>query len=252
MDMTTAERLERAIQTRRDFLKVLGAAGVAAMLPALAARGKAPEQEARAQFVFTRIIYEKGDWNTDSLTEGLLNGSEVNLLRKMNDSLQFDAFAGEHSVRADSDEIFEHPFLYITGHGDCDLTDLGRKNVKEILEHGGFLLADNCSGAKDVGFDRSFRGQLALMFPDKNLEPLPMDHPVFSSYNKIDKILGGDKRLDPFIEGMELNGRTAVIYTRNDLGCAWEGHPCLPGGQQQRIHAFDMGVNIIYYAVSGL
>jgi hypothetical protein len=249
--MTTADRIEKAIATRRGFLKSMGAAGIMAMLPRLAS-SKPPDSAKGAQFVFTRIKYDKGDWNTDTLTEGLMNGSEINLLGKMNQALQFDAFAGEHSIRADSDEIFEHPFLYITGHGECELSDLARSNIKKIIEHGGFMLADNCSGAKGVGFDRAFRSQLQLIFPGGALQVLPMSHPVFHSYAPIDKVLGGDKRLDPFIEGMDLDGRTAVIYTRNDLGCAWEGHVCHPGGESQRKHAFDMGINIIFYAVSGV
>jgi hypothetical protein len=249
--MTTSERIRQAISTRREFLKGMTAAGIMASLPGLAG-GVPPESAEGAPFVFTRVKYDKGDWNTDTLTEGLMNGAEVNLLAKMNQVLQFDAFSGEHAVRADSDEIFEHPFLYMSGHGECELGDLGRSNVRRILENGGFLLGDNCSGAKGVGFDRAFRTQLQLLFPDTSLQPLPMTHPVFSAYYKIDKVLGGDKRLDPFLEGMDVNGRTAVIYTRNDLGCGWEGHQCYPGGETQRVHAFEMGTNIVLYALSGV
>jgi hypothetical protein len=51
---------------------------------------------------------------------------------------------------------------------------------------------------------------------------------------------------------MTLNGRIAAIYTNNDLGCAWEGHDCRPGGEPQRTHAFEMGAHIVFYALSGL
>lgn len=252
--MTPELRIHHAILERRGFLKILGVAGVTALLPKLARAQKvSPDKVEDAHFVFTRIIYDKGDWNTDTLTEGMQNGAEVRLLYRMNrDSGLYAYETKEHSVRADSDAIFDHPFLYITGHGDVEMSQAARDNIKRILENGGFLLADNCSGAKNVGFDRAFKNQMRLMFPENNLEPIPMTHPLFQSPHRIERILGGDKRIDPYLEGMTLDGRIAVIYTNNDLGCAWEGHDCRPGGEPQRTHAFEMGANIIFYALSGL
>lgn len=249
--MTTLERIESAKLKRRQLLKVLGAAGVATMLPSFA-RSQGKEEPEGGQFVFTRIRYDKGDWMTDTLAEGLQNGAEVHLLAKIQKELGFNAYTHENIVRPHEDKIFDHPFLYITGHNDIEMSDIARSNIRTIIEHGGFLLADNCSGAKDIGFDRAIRGQLRMMFPDKSLTVLPKDHPVFSSYYKVDQVLGGDKRLDPFLEGMDFDGRTSIVYTRNDLGCAWEGHPCSPGGEKQRSHAFEMGINIIFYALSGV
>jgi len=249
--MNYTERIARSIESRREFLKVLGAAGVLAGLPRFAS-GQVPNSPEESPFVFTRVQYDKGDWNTDMLTEGLENGSEINLVKKLYAETGYAILQREHAMRADNDAIFDHPFLYMTGHGECDLTGVGRDNVRRILERGGFLLGDNCAGGKGSGFDRAFKTQIKLMFPEGEIKQLPMNHPVFSSYWRIDKVLGGDKRLDPYLEGMDVNGRTAVVYTRNDLGCAWEGHPCKPGGDSQREHAFMMGINLVYYALSGM
>jgi hypothetical protein len=252
--MTPIRRIENAIIQRRSFLKILGLGGVTAMLPHLggAQQKPVPDSPEAAHFVFTRIQYDKGDWNTDTRTEGLQNGSEVNLLYRLNrDSNLFAYEKQEHILRADDDRIFDNPFLYITGHGDVELTQTARDNIKRIVENGGFLLADNCSGAKNVGFDRAFKNQLTMMFPENHLEPIPMTHAMFQSPHRIERVLGGDKRIDPYLEGMALNGRVAVVYTNNDLGCAWEGHECRPGGEAQRTHAFEMGANLVYYALSG-
>ncbi|MCA9435591.1 MAG: DUF4159 domain-containing protein [Candidatus Omnitrophica bacterium] len=252
--MDIQETIQKAIVSRREMLKTMGAAGLTTMFSRLAGAQQAPQTPEGANFVFTRLIYDGGDWNTDTLTEGKLNGAEIHLMNRLNalSNHNLQAFEQEHSIRADSNDVFEHPFLYVTGHGDVDLNPQGRENVKRIIQNGGFLLADNCSGAKDVGFDRGFRTQLQLMFPENPLEQLPMSHPVFSSLHKIDRVQGGDKLLDPFLEGVDIDGRTAIIYTRNDLGCAWEGHHCLPGGEAQRTHAFKMGMNIVFYALSGI
>ncbi len=251
MKRNLEEQLHQAIVSRRGFLHSLGAAGLSLGLSQLAS-AVVPTNPRNAPFVFSRLKYEGGDWNADMLTEGLMNGSEVNLLAKINEVTRFDAYPQEHSVWCRSEEVFNHPFLYATGHGGCDFTEPGRQNIRLILERGGFLLMDNCSGAKKAGFDRSARTQIQLMFPDKKLRKLPQDHPIFSSYYQIDQVLGGDKRMDQFLEGMDVHGRTAVVYTRNDLGCAWEGHPCHPGGETQRRHAFELGINLIFYALSGI
>jgi hypothetical protein len=251
--MTAVSRIHSAILKRRDFLRVLGATGVAATFPTLAARSQPVASPDEAHFVFTRLQYDKGDWNADMLTQGMLNGSEVNLLNKLNGpDFDMKAFGGEHAVRPDTQEIFDHPFLYITGHGDVELTEEGRRNIRQILDSGGFLFADNCSGAKNVGFDRAMRNQLQILYPEDPVVPLPMNHPVFSAHYRIDRVQGGDKIIDPYLEGITVGGRTVVIYTNNDLGCAWEGHPCRPGGEAQRVHAFELGVNIVFYALSGL
>jgi len=249
--MKETERIREAIISRRNFVKAVGVAGLWSTLPKLAS-GAPPDTAERAEFVFTRLEYDKGDWNADMLTVGLLNGSEVNVLAKLNGEFGFKAFGGEYHLRADDPNVFKNPFLYVTGHGDVEFTEEGRQNIKRILENGGFLLADNCSGAKNVGFDRAIRTQLSLIFPEQTLQPLPMTHPIFNSRFRIERILGGDKRIDPYLEGIAIDGRTVVVYTTNDLGCAWEGHPCRPGGEPQRRHAFEMGINLIFYALSGV
>jgi len=96
----------------------------------------------------------------------------------------------------------------------------------------------------------SFVSFIQRVFPGKKMRPLEMSHPLFNSYYKIDKILGGDKLVDDYIEGLEIDGRLAVVFTVNDLGCAWEGHACDPGGEEQRDHAFKMGINMIVYAMT--
>lgn len=244
--------------SRRDLLKALlvgaSAWGPLSPLSALAQdssdegiRGLLTEPE--AGFVFARIWYRGGDWNTDMLHQGLKGGSEINLLQRVLAETTVQTQARETVVRLADPLLFTVPFLYLTGHGQIWMTDAEVDNLRNVLEAGGFLFADACNG-KGPGFDANFRAVLRRAFPDKSLERLPMGHPLFRCFYDVDKILGGDKFIDPFMEGLELDGRLAVLHTVNDLGCAWEGHPCRPHGEEQRDHAFHLGINMIVYALT--
>lgn len=120
----------------------------------------------------------------------------------------------------------------------------------QALTRGGFLLLDDCTGTEGRGFDQSARALAARMFPDAPLERLPMTHPLFHCFFDIEKVEGGDKLIHPWLEGVTREDRTPLVLCSNDLGCAWEGHACSPGGEAQRAHAFQLGINLIFYALT--
>ena len=82
------------------------------------------------------------------------------------------------------------------------------------------------------------------LFPDKKLERIPMTHELFSagigfpiqrvkrripqSGNPNDPLDSTFKEGEPFLEGIEVNGRYCVIYSKYDLSCAWNGRPPSP------------------------
>ena len=117
-----------------------------------------------------------------------------------------------------------------------------------VMLGGATLFGEDCSGGST--FRQAFLGLLSQILPEGKLEILPMDHPLFHSLYRIDRITGGDKLIQPYMEGVTIRDRLAVIYTDNDLGCAWEGHPCRPGGEEQRENAFRLGMNIVAYAMT--
>ncbi len=244
--------------SRRDIMKALvaGASALGALSPLSALAQSASQEDIQglltqpeAGFLFARILYQGGDWNTDMLHQGLKGGSEINLLKRVLAETTIQAQAREAVVQLADPLLFTAPFLYITGHGRILMTDVEVKNLGRALEAGAFLFGDACNG-KGPGFDDQFRAVLRRALPTQHLQRLPMSHPLFHCFYNIGKIQGGDKFLDPFIEGIEIEGRLAVLHTVNDLGCAWEGHPCRPGGEEQRDHAFRLGVNMIVYALT--
>jgi hypothetical protein len=270
--------------SRRDFLK--GIAGISAACsgllltasPTLAVQKYTKENDDGEHFVFLRVNYNGGDWYTD-LGDHYSSQSDIQLSRKLqqytNVPVEIDGNEAQY-ITLDDPEIFSYPFLYITGHQEISLSETEQSMLREYLERGGFMLADDC-----LGFDYAFRREISKVFPDNSLKPIPLDHSVYRSFfqlkmpgkwdNKEDSplfdtaikhnymsthglnsstIWGGDKEVRPWHEGIFINDRLALLYNMNDLGCAWEGHPCYPYGEAQREEAFKMGINIVVYALT--
>jgi hypothetical protein len=210
-----------------------------------------PPPSQHYDFALGRLRYGPRERTPGSGEAEWREGGVANLLKKASEESKFSINPNPAVLWGDEDEIDEYLLLYIGGPGDVELTEKARKNLKGYLERGGTLLADSWDGAKGVGFDRSIREHLRMMFPEDELHPVSANHPVFKSHFEIEEVLGGSKRIDPYLEGLEIEGRTAVFYSINDLISAWEGHPCRPGGEAQRRHSFEMGINLIHYAFSG-
>jgi hypothetical protein len=146
------------------------------------------------------------------------------------------------SVKAEevhlSDRSFvTYKFLYMHGRNAFAFSKEELKRLRFNLETGGLLLADACCGSRN--FDQSFRQMIKEVWPDRALEPIPLNDELFSKELNGTAIStvrcrreGLDGRPDPAyrevppqLEGIKVNGRWAVIYSRYDIGCALENRP---------------------------
>lgn len=161
-------------------------------------------------------------------------------------------------LEADDPAIFYHPFLYLAGKGAFPpLSDRQSGALHRFLTYGGFLLIDSADGeaAPGIGgFDGSVRRELARALPEAPLTRVPPGHVLYKSFYLIDH-QGGRRIVKPYLEGVPLGGRLAVVYSQNDLGGAWSRddrgeweYDIAPGGEAQRELAFRLGVNLAMYA----
>lgn len=162
------------------------------------------------------------------------------------------------------DELFKYPFVYAVEVGGMELSSAEAARLREYLLRGGYLHVDDFWG----GFQRAnFEEQMRKVFPDREMESLPLTHPVFHTYYDIDQLLQIPNRTngcygertweqpddtDPVIYGIsDDTGRLMVVATYNaDLGDAWEymDLPCYPTKFSSQ--AYRVGISFMIYAMS--
>lgn len=180
-----------------------------------------------------------GDWysNPSSLS---------NLISFSNKQLNTNINPDYKTVEVGSEEIYNYPFIHMTGHGNVVFSAQEAKNLREYLTAGGFLHIDD-----NYGMDVYVRPQMKKVFPELEFVELPFDHPVFNqSYvfpNGLPKIHEHDgKRPQGF--GLIHEGRLVCFYTYEcDLGDGWEDKDVHKDSDETRLRALKMGANILEY-----
>ncbi len=168
-------------------------------------------------------------------------------LDEVRDTTMVDADEGFTPVKLSTEEIFRYPFSIMTGEGDFSLFEEERTLLKSYLTRGGFLLAS--AGCSSREWDRSFRREFQAMFPEHELQKIPMDHPLFRTVFNIDRINlknGGTTLL----EGLELDGRIVLIYTSEGLNDTGNVEGCCCCGGNEVRNSKDVNTNIITYALT--
>lgn len=180
-----------------------------------------------------------GDWYSNpTALPNLVEFCNQNINTRISDEI--------NEVEPDQPEIFNYPYVYMTGHGNVFFSENDIENLREYLRSGGFLHIDD-----NYGLDEYIHKELDKLFPDKELEELPAKHPLFSSYykfpNGLPKIHEHDgKPAQAF--GIFEDDRLILLYTyESDLGNGWEDQNVHNDPEEVREKALKMGANILYY-----
>ncbi len=180
-----------------------------------------------------------GDWYANPT-------SLPNLIKFCNKNLHTEINKEPATVDVGSPEIFNYPFLHMTGHGNVIFSPEELKNLRTYLLGGGFLHADD-----NYGMDKYIRREIKKLFPNQELVELPFSHPIFhQKYNfpnglpKIHKHDG--KRPQAF--GIIVDNRLVLLYTYEcDLGDGWEDTEVHHDTEEKHLQALKAGANIIQY-----
>lgn len=181
-----------------------------------------------------------GDWygNPTSLP---------NLIKFCNENINTKINPKPQVVEPGSSDIFQFPFLHMTGHGNVFFSDEDAENLRNYLFSGGFLHIDD-----NYGMQPYLIKALKKVFPDKELVELPSNHPIFNMFykfpNGLPKIHEHDgKRPQAF--GIFHEDRLVLLFTYEcDLGNGWEDAGVYNDPANVREKALKMGANIIKYA----
>ena len=189
-----------------------------------------------------RLRYEGGgDWYANP-------SSLPNLLAAVRERTGIPVARREVEVAPLDASLRDHPYLYMTGHGNVSFSPAERAALRGYLLGGGFLHADD-----NYGLDESFRNEMAEIFPDAELVEIPPEHPVFHTFydfpDGLPKIHEHDGA-PPQAFGIFVDGRMLVFYTyESDLGDGWEDESVHEDPPATREQALRMGVNLFLYVL---
>jgi hypothetical protein len=227
--------------SRRDVLAALAA--TALPLPALAATARP------GRFTFARLKYQSGDWDADPQMP-------ANLLNSLVEYTRIQVDAREQVVALDSKELFAFPFVYLTGHALVRFSKPEKEAFGRYVSDGGFVFVDDCN--HDVGglFAQSFEAQVGELFPGR-LRDLPGSHPLYScafqfpdgppaTHHELNGF--GDNLVHQTLKGIDVRGRTGLLYSNKDYGCEWDYD--LKSKQYLAEDNTRFGVNLLTYALT--
>ena len=204
----------------------------------------APIEGAAAQELMTigRLQYDGGgDWYANP-------SSLPNLLKAIGERTPLRVSTREKVVRLVDDDLWQLPFVHMTGHGNVKWSDAEVGLLRRYLEQGGFLHIDD-----NYGMDESIRKEIARLFPGRTLVEVPWDHPIYHLVYEFPKGLPkihehDGKPAHGF--GIFLDGRLVLYYTyQTDLGDGWEDPDVHKDPAEKHESAIRMGINLFAFAV---
>ena len=170
-----------------------------------------------------------------------------NLIDFTNKNIQTNISKNPQTVAVNSNDIYNFPILFMTGHGNIFFSDEEATNLKNYLISGGFLhISDN------YGLDKFIRRELKKVFPKLEFKEIPSNHPIYNQTfkfpNGMPKIHEHDKKNAQGF-GLFYQGRLIVFYDyETDLSDGWEDEVIHNNPKNVREKALKMGANIIEYA----
>lgn len=199
-------------------------------------------------FSFATAIYSSGDWESGQLVPAVVIDS---LARHT--SLEVNP-AGVN-VAIDSAELFEYPFLYLTGHLAVRFSGAESRNLVRFVERGGFIFVDDHNHDVDGVFHHTATEELTRLYGP--LSRIPNDHELYRSFFTFrdgppattHEMNGwGDNLVHEHLSGVVRDGRIDVLYSNKDYSSEWSMHP-----ETKRFMEVDpsrFAVNIVVYALT--
>jgi hypothetical protein len=181
-----------------------------------------------------------------------------NLMIALNKTVGLTVSTKPSAVTPSDETLFDYSMLMMHGRERFSMSDREIDRLRAYLDRGRLLFADACCGSKP--FDQSFRVFAAKLYPDAKLERIPVDDELFNGQmghvlERVRRRVAGTNGRDgnvvngePFLEGIRVNGRWAVIYSKHDISCALERQSTVACAGYLSDDAVKIGVNIVLYS----
>jgi hypothetical protein len=238
--------------SRRRLLRAGAAAAGGALLGSVFGffggekRAAADQAVKTGQFIFPRLQFSVKDETVDRWNVGPVG--DVNLRKKLMELTNINVSLEPKVVRlGDFDELCRHPFVFMTSEGYFDLPAQEEWNLREFLERGGFVLADDCVYvAREDRFFRDYVKLINKLFPDNPVRKIPLDNEIYHIYYDF-------PRGSPHMQGVPHGahglfergtGRIMTYIDPGDMHCGWMMQYW---ANEKNIEAIKMGINVIIY-----
>ena len=234
-----------------------------------------PDQLTPSEFVFGRLMYPSGggggrffggrDWRQgrSNWTNDYPAGDR-HLMTALNRLTRVNARRVEQPVNLeDGDDVFNWPFMFAARTTSIDLTEEMTVKLREYLDRGGFIIADDMWGRYE---QEAISETVHHLYPAREMVELGDDAKAFHmlfDLNERYQVLGQWARFngmrpfdgvsyDPHFKGVfdEKGHMTIAVWFNNDTGDSWEwaDDPSYP----ERFSALGIRimVNHIVYAMT--
>jgi hypothetical protein len=253
-----AEEVEAYVQIGRNVVAYATARELKEKLdqPSVLVRGGPSTDLSRGVLAIPKLRHTGG---SDDAPNAL-----ANLLRFAADRVELRVRPEQQLLAANSTELVNYPVLFMHGRRSFQWTQQERQALSESISNGGFLFADAICASE--AFAEAFRREMETVFPGHKLERVPVNHPLFSTdFGGFDlsrvtlndpsvrqdgeRLVARQRRVAPLLEGVQVDGRLAVVFSPYDLSCALESNATLECKGYTKSDAAKMGTNIILFAL---
>ena len=233
------------------------------------ATGREPPSKLEANTDFSE------DENEDVVRRGLLQVAELrhggnwqaapravhNLMVALNELIGLTASTRSTAILATDPDLYKYPLVIMHGRTAFTMSPQEIEALRTHLDRGAVLFADACCASPE--FDASFRDLVRRLYPEKEFKRIPTDHEMFTTVIGADLSQirrrapgGGEGGLNdniivgaPFLEGIEVEGRYSVIYSRYDISCALEKQASAACEGYLPESALKLAINIVLYSM---
>lgn len=209
--------------------------------------GLLDEKRPTDELVFAQLRHG-GAWNAHP-------GAAAALLRRLRAESSLAVSLKRVAVDPARDALAPFPFLYIEGLDDFVWDEAALQALRAFLERGGTLVANNALGL--ATFDRAFRREMKRLLPERELTPVPSDHPLLAACRPLGEVrytaaaLKGRPELKgPLLEAVAIAGDLRVIYSPCDMACAWSAGEYPLARAYEAPSGAELGMNVLVYAMT--
>jgi hypothetical protein len=161
-------------------------------------------------------------------------------------------------------QLWTYPWIYIVEPGNLRLKDAEVATLREFLLRGGTLTFDDFHGPVEWA---NLEREMKRVFPDRPIIDLPLDHPVYSCFYKLDRfpqtpglgsfLMGRTWEKGGFVPHLRAilddSGRPMIFINWNtDMGdgVEWSNAEEYPGYIAYTAEAYRMMINEIVYSLT--